>query len=149
MKSDVSDHDIVNARSYPHPRERVFAAFADPACLARWWGPKGFTNTFHTFNFQPGGQWLFTMHSPDGHDFKNECVIQEISAPGRIVIEHVSAPRYVLVVTLEATGDGTRLSWTQTFETAEMRDKIVQFAGPANEELLDRLAAVLDNSQPL
>lgn len=149
MKPDISDRDIVNSRTYPQPRERVFAAFADPASLARWWGPKGFTNTFHAFDFQPGGQWLFTMHSPDGHDFKNECEFQEISEPGRVVIDHVSAPRYWLDVTLEPTGNGTRLSWIQTFETAEMREKILKFAGPANEELLDRLAGVLDNSQPL
>lgn len=143
MSPDTSDRDIVNSRTYPHPREQVFAAFSDPDSLAQWWGPKGFTNTFHAFDFQPGGQWLFTMHSPDGHDFKNECVFQESSAPGRIRIYHIPPPKYLLEVILDPTAEGTRLSWVQTFETAEMRDKIFKFAGPANEELLDRLADVL------
>ena len=29
----------------------------DPARIARWWGPAGFTNTIHTFDFRPGGEW--------------------------------------------------------------------------------------------
>ncbi|MEN3940219.1 SRPBCC domain-containing protein [Prosthecobacter sp. SYSU 5D2] len=116
MEPGSSGCDIINSRTYLHPRERVFEAFSDPVRLARWWGPKGFTNSFHTFDFQPGGQWQLTMYSPDGHDFKNECVFQEITMPGRIVIEHVSAPKYVLAVTLEKAGDGTRLLWVQRFE---------------------------------
>ena len=146
MSPASSDRDIVNARTYPQPREQVFAAFSNPDSLARWWGPKGFTNTFHTFDFQPGGQWLFTMHSPDGHDFKNECIFQEISAPGRILIHHIPPPKYQLEVTLQPTPEGSRLTWVQTFETPEMRDKILKFAGPANEEVLDRLADLLTSN---
>lgn len=145
MTSDTSNREITNSRGFSYPREQVFGAFADAARLARWWGPKGFSNTFHAFDFRPGGLWNFTMHSAEGHDFKNECVFQEIREPERIVIDHVSTPRYLLEVTLEPVdgGSGTRLLWVQRFETAEMRDKIVKFAGPANEELLDRLEAVL------
>ena len=27
----------------------VFKAIEDPALLAKWWGPNGFTNTFNSF----------------------------------------------------------------------------------------------------
>ncbi|MBM4119179.1 hypothetical protein FJ251_15870, partial [bacterium] len=37
---------------------RVFAAFAQAEQLAQWWGPSGFTNTFATFDFKPGGRWV-------------------------------------------------------------------------------------------
>jgi uncharacterized protein YndB with AHSA1/START domain len=143
MKEDTADREIRNSRVFEYPRARVFGAFSNPDVLARWWGPKGFSNTFHSFDFQPGGQWQFTMHGPDGHDFKNESVFKEISGPGRIVIEHVSAPRFLLEVTLSEAGEGTLLTWTQRFETPEIRDAIAKFAGNANEENLDRLAAVL------
>jgi uncharacterized protein YndB with AHSA1/START domain len=33
---------------------KVFAVFEDPARLARWWGPKDFTNSFEQFEFKPG-----------------------------------------------------------------------------------------------
>jgi len=35
------------------------------------------------------------------------------------------------------------LSWTQRFETPEMRDKIAKYAVKANEEVFDRLASIL------
>ena len=83
------------------------------------------------------------MHGPDGQDFKNESFFREISEPSRVVIEHVSSPRFVLEIGLSEAGGGTLLEWTQRFETAEMRDRIVKFAGNANEENLDRLGGVL------
>ncbi len=53
----MSDHDreIVTTRVFDAPRERVFRAWTDPDHLAKWWGPKGFTNTFQEFDMRPGG----------------------------------------------------------------------------------------------
>ena len=51
---------------------QVFAAMQDPGRVARWWGPTGFTNTIHKYEFTPGGSWLLTMHGPDGKDYPNE-----------------------------------------------------------------------------
>ena len=53
----------------PATPARVFAALCDPQRVARWWGPDGFSNTIHRFDFEPGGSWLLTMHGPDGTDF--------------------------------------------------------------------------------
>ena len=78
----------------------VFAAFAQPELLARWWGPKGFTNTFERFEFETGGQWIFTMHAPDGASYHNESVFREIQPNERIVIEHVVNPWFRLTVGL-------------------------------------------------
>jgi len=47
------DREIVSARTFAAPRERVFEAFRDPARLARWWGPRGFRNTFEVFDLRP------------------------------------------------------------------------------------------------
>ena len=64
--------EIVSGRVIDAPRRKVFKAFADPTHLARWWGPKGFRNTFEEFDFRPGGTWRFTMHGPDGVDYQNK-----------------------------------------------------------------------------
>ena len=45
------------SRDIPAPAAQVFAAMANPERLARWWGPAGFTNTFHVCEFTPGGRW--------------------------------------------------------------------------------------------
>lgn len=74
----ASEREPVTSRVLEAPRERVFRAFSDPAHLERWWGPKGFTNTFHEFDLRPGGNWRFVMHGPDGADFPNESVFVEV-----------------------------------------------------------------------
>ena len=66
------------SREIPATVEQVFAAFSDPERLSRWWGPAGFTNTFTTCEFNPGGRWSFTMHGPDGKNYRNECLFAEI-----------------------------------------------------------------------
>jgi uncharacterized protein YndB with AHSA1/START domain len=121
--------------------ERVFAAFAAPERLAKWWGPKGFRNTFKVCEFSPGGAWQFTMHGPDGTDYWNESVFLEIVHNQKIVIHHVCAPRFHLTVTLAPSASGTHLTWTQQFEEATFAEAVRHIVVPANEENLDRLTA--------
>src|SRR4051794_12623895 len=90
----TSDREIVATRVFDAPRELVFKAWTDPEHLAQWWGPTGFTNTFHEFDLRPGGVWRFVMHGPDGVDYKNENVFVEIVKPERIVFDHVSGPKF-------------------------------------------------------
>ena len=140
--SDVpSDRDLVTSRVIEAPREQVFAAFADPERLARWWGPEGFTNTFQEFDLRPGGQWRFVMHGPSGGDYKNESVFREVVRPERIVFDHVSPPRFTMTIWLAAEAGRTRVTWHQRFPTAAECDKVRGFAPTANEQNLDRLAA--------
>ena len=139
----MSDSALRTERAVPATRERVSLAFSDPSQLARWWGPNGFTNTFHQFDFRTGGAWRFTMHGPDGKDYLNENVFAEVTLPERIVVRHDSVPHFTLTVTLEARGGQTLLRWVQAFEDAETCAKVAKYAGNANEQVLDWLEAVL------
>lgn len=139
-----SDATIVNARELAASPGRVFAAFEQPEQLAQWWGPRGFTNTFQRFEFRPGGHWVFVMHGPNGADYANESIFREIERDARIVIEHVVKPWYRLTVTLTARGDRTHLTWQQEFESAAVAAKMRPLCATANEQNLDRLAALLD-----
>jgi len=130
-------------RLIPASPRAVFAAFEQPDRLARWWGPSGFTNTFETFEFRPGGRWVHTMHGPDGTDYPNESVFREIEPDARVVIEHVVQPWFTLAVTLADRGGETQLTWVQEFESAEVAERLRQICGPANEQNLDRLQAVV------
>ena len=130
------------SRKIAAPPSDVFAAFEDPDRLAVWWGPAGFSNTFKTFEFKPGGNWSYLMHGPDEKDYPNESVIREIEPSSRIVIHHVSLPRYLLTVTLEPTDDGgTVVGWDQEFENPDVARGLKRIVEPANEQNLDRLTA--------
>ena len=130
-------------RVLSHPPREVYDAFAQPDLLARWWGPAGFTNTFEIFEFKPGGRWKFVMHGPNGTHHPNESVFLELEAPSRLVIHHVSAPRFVLTVTLAPHEAGTTLTWTGVFEDPAVAARIRHIVEPANEQNLDRLQAIL------
>ena len=142
----MDDRTLQTQRVLPAPPERVWQAFADPAQLARWWGPDGFTNEFDTFQFAPGGTWHLTMVGPTGARYWNESHFAELDAPRRLVIAHDSAPRFMLTVTLDAEhadAGGTRVGWSQCFETAELCRAVEPTCVPANEQNLDRLARVV------
>lgn len=119
----------------------VFAAIKDPARLAKWWGPDGFSNRFEVFDFQPGGRWVFEMIGPDGKVYPNESVFENIEADRQVVIRHVCQPLFTLTITLEASPDGTLVRWEQAFVDDAVASAIRHIVVPANEQNLDRLNA--------
>ena len=139
---------VGTARMLPFAASRVFAAFGRAELLSRWWGPAGFTNTFQTFEFRPGGRWEFVMHGPDGARYPNASVFRALTRPALVVIEHVVPPHFTLTVTLEPAHDGTVLTWAQAFPDAAVAARVRAVVEPANEENLDRLAAVLADAPP-
>ena len=129
------------SREIAAPIEEIFSAFTDPERLARWWGPAGFTNTFHTFEFETGGRWVYTMHSPNGGNPENESVFELVEPPRKVVIRHTSQPLYRLTIELAPTDQGTNISWSQVFDDAAVAERIAKIVVPANEQNLDRLSA--------
>ena len=130
------------SRTFAATPAQIFAAF-QPARLARWWGPDGFTNTFEICDFKPGGRWLFTMHGPDGKNYLNENVFLEIEPQKRVVIQHIPVPKFLLTITLEPAQDGTLLDWVQELEDPEFARAVAHIIVPANEQNLDRLTVEL------
>jgi uncharacterized protein YndB with AHSA1/START domain len=139
----VSDRETATTRVLGARRELVFTAFSDPQRLSRWWGPKGFTNTFQEFDMRPGGAWRFTMHGPDGGNYPNESVFVEVSRPERIVFKHVSGPAFEMTISLAEEGERTRIGWRMLFESAAECERVKRVALEANEQNLDRLEAEL------
>jgi uncharacterized protein YndB with AHSA1/START domain len=138
----TADREFVHTRLIDAPRERVFRAFAEPEHLARWWGPNGFTSTFHEFDLRPGGRWRFVMHGPDGSDYPNESVFLEVAAPARVVFEHLpGGHHFVMYITFAAEGNKTLVGWRQVFDTAAHKNRVAAIVSEANEQNLSRLAA--------
>lgn len=129
------------ARILPAPPEAVFAAIQDPERLARWWGPEGFRNTFHTFEFRPGGAWIFTMHGPDGTEYPNQSEFLAIEPNAQVRIKHLNLPHFEMSITLEPAGEGTLLTWVGVFENDSFAEQMRAFLENANEQNIDRLAA--------
>lgn len=141
---NTADRQIITTSIFHRPAKIIFSAWTNPELLTKWWGPKGFTNTFHEFDPRPGGNWKLTMHGPDKGNYYNESVFIEISEPERIVLEHLSKPRFKLTAVFEEITPGqTKLIFTQVFDTVEDCNKVRVYAVDANEENMDRLENVL------
>ena len=144
-----SECQIISTRTFKAKPDVVFNAWSNPAILQKWWGPKGFTNTFKTFDFYPGGRWIFTMHGPEKGNYPNEVIFKTIQRPALIVWDRVSQPLFRVVTTLDETSDGhTNLVFRMQFDSKEACDKIRKFAPEKNEENFDKLEAVIENRSP-
>jgi len=140
----IQDNVIRSSRAFPVSRNALFQAFAEPNLLKLWWGPKGFTNTFEQFSFEPGGHWIFTMHSPEGKDFPNHSVFDEIAAPAKIRFRHICKPEFCMTMYFEGTEENSVLTWEMEFENAEMKNSLEKLVVPSNEQNFDRLEKVLE-----
>ncbi len=122
----ASENEIVATRELDAPRELVWAAWTEPEHVARWWGPRGFTNTIQHMDVRPGGRWRLVMHGPDGTDYPNEWQYVELARPERIVMEHVSAPRFRSVATFVERGGRTTVTVRSIFGSAAERERVVK-----------------------
>lgn len=120
------DRELVATRSFEAPRELVWAAWTDPVHIARWWGPRGFTNTISQMDVRAGGRWKFVMHGPDGTDFQNEMSYVEVVPPERLVMDHVSGPLFRLTATFAERDGRTTVTMRMTFASAAERDHTVK-----------------------
>ncbi len=135
-----ADNTVINSRVFSHSRQLVFSAWTDPDRLKNWWGPNGFTNTFHEFDLRPGGKWSFTMHGPDGTNYPNESVFVKIDAPELIIFDHLSNPQFQIVATFEELQETkTRLTFRMIFKSTEQCNALRSFVQEKNEENFDRL----------
>ena len=85
--------ELVLTRVIDAPRELVFRMWTDPAHLAKWWGPKDFTNPVCEIDPRPGGALRIVMRAPDGTDYPMAGMFREIVAPGRLVFTNCALDR--------------------------------------------------------
>ena len=68
----MTDHTVRLHRVLRAPAERVYRAFLDPAALAKWLPPHGFTCTVHQLDPRVGGTYRMSFThfgSGQGHSF--------------------------------------------------------------------------------
>ena len=76
--------ELTLTRTFDAPRALVFKLWTDPVQLARWWGPKDFTNIVRSWDARPGGKIDLTMSWPQG-DHPMGGGFREVDPPKRLV----------------------------------------------------------------
>jgi uncharacterized protein YndB with AHSA1/START domain len=144
-----ADRELVITRVLDAPPAVVFAAWTAPEQVAHWFGPHGFTLTIQEMDVRPGGVWRFVMHGPDGTDYPNRIVYQEVVPPERLVYLHgptdKTAELMHVTITFTERDGRTELTSRMRFATPEERDRMVETAGALEgiQQTLARLGEYL------
>ena len=80
-----ASRQLILKRWFAAPRALVFRAWTDPAMMAGWWGPGGFTTTVEA-DARPGGGYAITMQAPDGTRYPMHGQFLEIVPDERLVM---------------------------------------------------------------
>lgn len=134
-------------RVFDAPRDLVWKVWTDPAHLAHWWGPEGFSLTDHGMSVRPGGSWTLTLHGPDGVDWPNHIEYVEVREPEFLSYEHGSAAGDAesFHVTVEFIDLGNRTKIVNTFicKTPQHADGLRRHAEWGHDSTWNRLEAYL------
>ncbi|HZP45853.1 MAG TPA: SRPBCC domain-containing protein [Candidatus Binataceae bacterium] len=127
-----ADRELVLVRVFDAPRDLVWRAWTEPARIAQWLGPRGFTGNVEKFEARVGGKYRFHIRSADGRDMWMQGVNREVEPPERLVYTFAWADQegrptgvetLVTVILDEIERGKTRLTFRQgRFESVSARD---------------------------
>lgn len=83
--------EVTLTRTFDAPRTLVWQAWTDPEMMARWWGPKGFTNPVCEMDVRIGGKILIHMQAPDGTVHPLTGMFDEVAEPECLIFRAVPA----------------------------------------------------------
>jgi uncharacterized protein YndB with AHSA1/START domain len=120
---------------YGAPIDRVWALWADPRKLERWWGPPTYPATFVDHDLTPGGHVSYFMTGPEGDKPRGWWRILSVEAPHRLEFEDGFAddagepnpdmPTITMHVTLAEQGGVTRMTIETTFPSKESMEQLI------------------------
>lgn len=113
----TAERTVTITRLIDAPRDLVFRLWTEREHMARWWGPRGFTNPVCEMDVRAGGAIRIDMRAPDGTVYPMTGTFREIMPPRRLVFEVVAEDhdgnpllRSLTVVTFADEDGKTRLT---------------------------------------
>lgn len=158
-ETPANDPILVITREFDAPRELVWQAWTDPAHLAAWFAPEGFTVPRVEVDFRPGGVMELDMQGPDGTIYPNKGTYLEIVPLEKIVVSDevqesdawgdTPPPDNTQTVTFESLPGGrTRVVNVIRLNSVAARDAMIEMGAALGwKSTLDNLAAHLPTMQ--
>jgi uncharacterized protein YndB with AHSA1/START domain len=136
------------------PRPVVYERFCDPAELARWWGPKGFTTPCLEFSPRVGGSYRIEMQPLEGGAFVLTGEFREVEPPARLVFTFAwedpdpDDVETVVALAFRDLGDVTEVALTQAPFQAEARRALHRDGWADSFDRLEGLILARDPAAP-
>ena len=144
---------VVMSRTFAAPRALVWKACTEPEHVARWWGPRRYTNRVLEMDVRPGGRWRIEQRGEDGRVHRFKGVYHEVVEPERLVntfIYEDDAGTFedrpvVETHTFEERDGATTMTTVSRFGSLADRDGMAASGMEEGaRESLDRLAELLE-----
>ena len=87
VRKDPATLTMSIATEWDAPIARVWALWADPRKLERWWGPPTFPATVLEHDLRPGGKVSYYMTSPEGEKHHGWWKVVAVEEPHRLDLE--------------------------------------------------------------
>ncbi|WP_234572732.1 SRPBCC family protein [Rhodohalobacter sp. 614A] len=151
MTTQAKDRTIQVSRQFDAPKDLVYDAFTAPEKIGQWWGPNGFTTTTKSMEFKEGGEWIFTMHGPDGTDYPNRITYTKINRPDLIMYDHAGnrpdeEVHFHQTITFEEVNGQTKVTLNLLFPTLKAKENAAEFGAiEGGKQTLARLGEFVKN----
>lgn len=159
VSSDANALTLTVVGDYPVPVERLWAAYADPRQLERFWGPETWPATFTRHDLTPGGGAEYYMTGPDGTKARGWWRFLAVEQGRHIELEdgfadengnpNTEMPSMRMVFNFEPTGSGSRFTSVTYFPSAEAMQQLAEMGMEEGlRSAMGQLDAVLAEPSP-
>jgi len=128
--------DLTFTKQFRAPQELIFTMFAEAEHIKQWWGPEGWTMSFCSVDFRPGGEWRYCIRNAEGEEHWSRAVYNEIVSPEQITFtdQFITAAgdaiqgmpsKHVVITLTQETETTTGLKVHILLKSAEEREQLV------------------------
>jgi uncharacterized protein YndB with AHSA1/START domain len=136
IRKDPEALTMTVVAQFAAPVARVWAAYADPRQLERFWDPPGWPATFVRHDFAVGGRSEYFMTGPDGQQSRGYFEFLAIDEPRAFEVldgflgpdgkPAEGMPTMRMRFTFEPHGGGTRMVTLTTFPSLEALEQLLE-----------------------
>jgi len=135
IQKDIKALTMKVVAQFAAPVEKVWAAYANPRQLERFWGPPGWPATFERHDFKAGGRSEYYMTGPNGEKSRGFWEFRSVEAPRSFEVKDgflgpdgkpaADMPTMQMRFTFEPHDGGTRMVTLTTFPSVEALEKLL------------------------
>lgn len=133
--SDPARLTLTAIGEYPVPVERLWAAWADPRQIERFWGPPEWPATFTRHDMTEGGRAEYHMTGPNGETSRGYWRFVRVEAPRVFEVrdgfanpdgtENRDLPEMRMTFRFEETPTGSRFVGVTTFPSVDAMERLI------------------------
>jgi uncharacterized protein YndB with AHSA1/START domain len=136
IRKDTEALTMTVVAQFAAPVARVWAAYADPRQIERFWGPPEWPATFARHDFTVGGRSEYAMNGPNGATSRGFWEFLSVDAPRAFEVKDgflgedgkpaPDMPTMRMRFTFEPHDGGTRMVTVTTFPSIEALEQLLQ-----------------------